>query len=154
MRGALDTLGARTIALQSPAFMGEFAAALGIAGQVDEGLAVIEAALARWRRDSGLWCEPELLRIDGELRLLGGETGAAYAAEQLFLQGLDCAHGQGALSWELRCATSLSRLWRNKHRIKEAYLVLAPILARFEEGFASTDLTIARALLDELQRTR
>jgi hypothetical protein len=42
-------------------------------------------------------------------------------------------------------------LWRNKHRIKEAYLVLAPILARFEEGFASADLMTAKALLDELQ---
>jgi predicted ATPase/DNA-binding winged helix-turn-helix (wHTH) protein len=151
MRGALDTLGARTIALQSPAFMGEFAAALGMAGQVEEGLAVIEEALARWRRDSGLWCEPELLRIHGELRLFSGETGAARAARELFSQGLDCAHRQGALSWELRCATSLSRLWRNKHRIKEAYLVLAPILARFEEGFASADLMTAKALLDELQ---
>jgi predicted ATPase len=151
MRGALDTLGARTIALQSPAFMGEFSVALGMAGQVEEGLAAIEAALAKWRRDSGLWCEAELLRIHGELRLLNGETGAAQAAQQLFLQGLDCAHGQGALSWELRCATSLSRLWRNKQRIKEAYLVLAPILARFEEGFASADLMTAKVLLDELQ---
>jgi predicted ATPase len=151
MHGALDTLGARTIALQSPAFMGEFAAALGMAGRVGEGLAVIEEALARWRRDSGLWCEPELLRIHGELRRLSGETGAARAAQELFSQGLDCARRQGALSWELRCATSLSRLWRNKHRIKEAYLVLAPILARFEEGFASADLMTAKALLDELQ---
>jgi predicted ATPase/DNA-binding winged helix-turn-helix (wHTH) protein len=151
MRGALDTLGARTIALQSPAFMGEFAAALGMAGQVEEGLAAIEAALARWRRDSGLWCEPELLRIHGELRLLNGETGAARAAQQLFLQGLDCARQQGALSWGLRCATSLSRLWRNENRIQEAHLVLATILARFEEGFGSADLLTAKALLDELQ---
>jgi predicted ATPase/DNA-binding winged helix-turn-helix (wHTH) protein len=151
MHGALDTLGARTIALQSPAIMGEFAAALGMAGRVGEGLAVIEEALARWRRDSGLWCEPELLRIHGELRRLSGETGAAHAAQELFSQGLDCARRQGALSWELRCATSLSRLWRNKHRIKEAYLVLAPILARFEEGFASADLMAAKGLLDELQ---
>jgi predicted ATPase/DNA-binding winged helix-turn-helix (wHTH) protein len=151
MRGALDALGPRAIALQSPAFMEEFAAALGMAGQIDEGLAVIEKAIARWRRDSGLWCEPELLRIHGELRLLHGETGAARAAQQLFLQGLDCAHRQGALSWELRCATSLSRLWRNEHRIEEAHRVLAPILARFEEGFASADLMTAMALLDELQ---
>jgi hypothetical protein len=42
-------------------------------------------------------------------------------------------------------------LWRSKHRIKEAYFLLAPILARFEEGFASADLMTAKALLDELQ---
>jgi predicted ATPase/DNA-binding winged helix-turn-helix (wHTH) protein len=151
LQSALDALGARATDLKYPTFMGEFAAALGMVGQADQGLGVIEAALARCRRDSGRWCEPELLRIKGELSLLTGETGATRAARELFSQALDCAHRQGALSWELRCATSLSRLWRNKHRIKEANLVLAPVLARFEEGFASADLMTAKALLDELQ---
>jgi predicted ATPase len=151
LRSALDALGARANDLRYPVFMREFAAALGIVGPVDPRLAAIEPALARSRRESEHWFEPELLRINGELRLLNGDTGAAHEAQQLFLQGLDCAHGQGALSWELRCATSLSRLWRNNHRIKEAYLVLAPILARFEEGFANADLMTAKALLDELQ---
>jgi predicted ATPase/DNA-binding winged helix-turn-helix (wHTH) protein len=153
MRSALDALGARTNDLQYPAFMGEFAAALGMAGQVDQGLAAVEAALARSRRDSEHWCEPELLRIKGELRLLNCESGTTRAAQQLFSAGLECAHRQGALSWELRCATSLSRLWRNENRIQEAHLVLAPILARFGEGFATADLMTAKALLDELQET-
>jgi len=131
------------------ALLGEFAAALGMAGQVDQGLAAIEEALARSGRDSVHWCEPELLRIKGELRLLNDETGAARAAQQLFSEGLDCAHRQGALSWELRCATSLSRLWRNENRIQEAHLVLAPVLARFGEGFATADLMTAKTLLDE-----
>jgi predicted ATPase/DNA-binding winged helix-turn-helix (wHTH) protein len=151
LRSALDALGDRAIHLRYPAFMGEFATALGMAGQVDQGLAAIEEALARSRRDSEQWCEPELLRIKGELRLLHTETGAARAALELFSQGLDYAHRQGALSWELRCATSLSRFWRNENRIQEAHLVLAPILARFEEGFGSADLLTAKALLDELQ---
>jgi predicted ATPase len=153
LRSALDALGDRANDLRYPVFMGEFAAALGMAGQVDQGLAAIEEALARSRRDSVHWCEPELLRIQGELRLLTGESGAARAAQQLFSAGLDCAHRQGALSWELRCATSLGRLWRNENRIQEAHLVLAPILARFTEGFAAADLMTARTLLDELQET-
>jgi predicted ATPase len=152
LRSALDALGDRANDLRYPVFMGEFAAALGMAGQVDQGLAAIEAALARSRRDSEHWCEPELLRIKGEL-LLSDETGAARAAQQLFSAGLDCAHRQGALCWELRCATSLSRLWRNENRIQEAHSVLAPILARFGEGFATADLMTAKALLDELQET-
>jgi predicted ATPase len=152
LRSALDALGARNDP-QYPAFMGEFAAALGMAGRIEQGLAVIEAALARCRRDSGLWCEPELMRIHGELRLLSAETSAARSAQELFLAGLDRACRQGALSWELRCATSLSRLWRNEHRIQEAHQVLAPVLARFEEGLASADFITAQALLDELQQT-
>jgi predicted ATPase/DNA-binding winged helix-turn-helix (wHTH) protein len=148
---ALDALGARPIDQRYPAFMGEYAVALGMTGQVDQGLAAIEEALVRSKRDSALWCMPELLRIKGELRLLTGETGAACAAQELLSQGLDCAHRQGALSWELRCATSLSRLCRNDNRIQEARLVIAPIFGEFEEGFASADLMTAKALLDELQ---
>src|SRR5260221_1145002 len=34
-------------------------------------------------------------------------------AEDHYQQGLDWARRQGALSWELRCATSLVRLWRD-----------------------------------------
>jgi predicted ATPase len=153
LRSALDALGGRSNDLRFPVFMGELAAALGMAGQVDQGLAAIEAALGRSRPDSMYWGEPELLRIKGELRLLNGETGAARAAQELFSAGLDCAHRQGALSWELRCATSLTRLWRNENRMQEAHLLLAPILARFQEGFASADLMTASALLDELQQT-
>jgi hypothetical protein len=40
---------------------------------------------------------------------------------------------------------------RNEHRIREAHLVLAHILARFAEGFATADLMTAKALLEELQ---
>jgi hypothetical protein len=153
MRSALDALGARANNRRLPVIVGEFAAALGLAGQVDQGLATIEEALGGSRRDSGRWCEPELLRIQGELRLLKGGTGATRAAQELFSAGLDCAHRQGALSWELRCATSLSRLWRNENRIEETHLLLAPILARFQEGLATADLMTARALLHELQQT-
>jgi predicted ATPase len=149
-RSALDALGDLAKDLY-PMLMGEFGATLAMGGQLDQGLVTIEDALARCRRDSQHWCEPELLRIQGELRLLNGEGSAARAAQELFSAGLDYAHRQGALSWELRCATSLSRLWRNRHSIKEAYLILAPILARFDEGFASADLMTAKALLDELQ---
>jgi hypothetical protein len=39
------------------------------------------------------------------------------------------------LSWELRAATSLARLWRDHDRIEEAYQLLAPIYDRFTEGF-------------------
>ena len=66
------------------------------------------------------WATAELLRIKGELFLLQGAPGAAAAAEGQFQQALDWARRQGALSWELRCATSLARLWRNQARTDEA----------------------------------
>ena len=67
-----------------------------------------------------------------------------------FRQALDWARQQGALSWELRAATSLARLWRDHHRGGEARDLLASVYGRFTEGFDTADLKRARRLLDEL----
>jgi len=91
-----------------------------------------------------------LLHIKGELLLLQGAPGDAAVAEGHFRQALDWARRQGALSWELRCATSLARLWRNQARSNEAREPLAPVYDRFTEGFDTADLKAAKALLDDL----
>jgi predicted ATPase len=92
----------------------------------------------------------ELLRIKGELLLLHGAPGAAAAAEDHFRQALDWACRQGALSWELRAATSLARLLRDQGRSIEAAALLQPVYDRFTEGFETADLRTAKRLLDEL----
>ena len=71
-------------------------------------------------------------------------------AEGRFLEGLDWARRQGALSWELRTATSLARLQRDVGRTEDAHELLAPIYARFTEGFDTVDLVAAKTLLDAL----
>jgi predicted ATPase len=55
------------------------------------------------------------------------------------------------LSWELRAATSLARLWRDQNRTKAAREILAPVYDRFTEGFETTDLKAAEWLLDRLR---
>ena len=91
-----------------------------------------------------------MLRIKGELLLSQGGSGAAAAAEDHYQQALDWARRQGALSWELRAATSLARLLRDHNRSTEAIAVLAPIYNRFTEGFETADLKTAKALIDSL----
>jgi predicted ATPase len=71
-------------------------------------------------------------------------------AENHFNQALDWARRQGALSWELRAATSLAGLLRDQGRIGEARDLLAPIYERFTEGFGTADLQAGKKLLDEL----
>jgi predicted ATPase len=73
----------------------------------------------------------ELLRIRGELLLLENAADAAVAAEDHFREALDWARRQGALSWELRCATSLARLRRDQARNEEAHVLLASVYDRF-----------------------
>ena len=120
--------------------------ALGRAGQNT----AIEEEIARSERTAEHWAMAELLRVKGELLLLQGAPEAAAAAEDLFRQALDWARRQGALSWELRAATSLARLLRDRDRIGEARELLAPIYQRFTEGFGTADLQAAKRLLDEL----
>ena len=70
--------------------------------------------------------------------------------EDHFRQALDWARRQQALSWELRAATSLARLLRNRGPSVDAIACLQPVYDRFTEGFGTADLIAAKLLLDEL----
>jgi predicted ATPase/DNA-binding winged helix-turn-helix (wHTH) protein len=125
----------------------EQAEALGHAGQIGEGLALLEAGIEQ--SETG-WLTPELLRLKGELLLLQNTPAAAETAERLFRQALDEARRQEALAWELRAATSLARWLRDRARTAEAVEALRPVYDRFTEGFDTSDLILTRRLLDEL----
>ena len=71
-------------------------------------------------------------------------------AETCFEHALDIARRQQAKLLELRGSVSLSRLWQHQGRRAEAYALLAPIYGWFTEGFDTTDLQEAKALLDTL----
>jgi predicted ATPase len=75
-------------------------------------------------------------------------------AEDHFRQALDWARRQGALSWELRAATSLARLLRDQGRSADALALLQPVYDRFTEGFGTANLKTAKALLDTLRPRR
>ena len=151
LRCALDELRKIGFVQRYPAFLGALAEGLARAGKGAEGVAAIDEALALSERDEGRWCMAELLRIKGELVLAEGGPNAAEAAEDHFRQALDWARRQGALSWELRVATSLARLWRDQNRPKTAREIVASVYDRFTEGFETVDLKAAKLLLDELR---
>ena len=150
LRSALDELRRTGYVLRYTGFLGVLAEALGGAGQVGEGLVTIGEALARSEHGEGRWNTAELLRVKGELRLSEGVPNAGAAAEVHFQQALDWARRQEALSWELRCTTSLARLWRDQGRSAEATALLQPVYNRFTEGFGTADLKAAKVLLDAL----
>ena len=69
-----------------------------------------------------------------------------------FERALAVSRKQQAKSWELRAAMSMARLWRDQGRRDEARELLAPVYGWFTEGFNTSDLKQAKALLDELAR--
>jgi predicted ATPase len=72
------------------------------------------------------WCEAEVHRTAGEIALLSPEPDAAKA-EAYFDRALVVARQQQVKSWELRAATSLSRLWRDQGEAQRARGLLAPV---------------------------
>jgi hypothetical protein len=92
-------------------------------------------------------CFAELLRVKAELSLHEGGGANLASAERGFLQALELAHQQGALSWELRAAIGIARLPYRSNRSVEARQILASTYDRFTEGFETADLRSARELL-------
>ena len=131
----------------TPQFIALLAAACEIAGQVEEGLTLLDDALQIVEKTGERWFAAELNRQKGELLLRQGHTEGAGA---LYRKALSIARRQEAKLWELRAAVSLARLRRGQGRHAEARDLLAPIYGWFTEGFDTPDLKEAKALLDEL----
>jgi predicted ATPase len=117
-------------------------------GKPAAALASAAAGLKAVEKMGGAPLEAELHRLRGEALLAG--AGTVSEAEAALQQAIAVARRQNAKSWELRAATSLSRLRRQQGRQQEAVALLAPILGWFTEGLDTADLEEAKTLLDKL----
>jgi predicted ATPase len=149
LRAGFDQFGNARPALQFVALL--MTAVLGHAGQDSEGFVELNKAIERPEQTEECWLIADLLRIKGELLLVQGAQDAATEAEGHFRRALDWARRQGALSLELRAATSFARLLRDQGRSTDALALLQPVYNRFTEGFDTADLKAAQALLDALR---
>ncbi|WP_425258798.1 ATP-binding protein [Rubrivivax sp. RP6-9] len=95
------------------------------------------------------WCAPEILRTAAEQELRSAPHARAGARAGIE-RALALARFQGALSWELRAATSLATLDAGSDRQARAGAALEQVYARFTEGHGTADLVAARRLLDQL----
>jgi predicted ATPase len=149
MRQGLAVVLAAGYMLARPLCLVLLAEAAGHIGQVEEGLRLLTEALAAFETSGRGDLLAETYRLQGEL-LLRQATPDAAQAEVCFQQALGIARRQQAKSWELRAATSLSRLWQQQGKRDEAHALLAPLYGWFTEGFDTADLQEAKALLEAL----
>jgi len=116
-------------------------------------------------RNSERYYQAELYRLKGELLLVGSagrvlfktaavgqvvvEHGqpASIDAEECLHQSMKIAQQQRARSLELRTATSLARHYQKRARPDEARVLLTRIRSTFTEGFDTSDMREAKALL-------
>jgi class 3 adenylate cyclase/predicted ATPase len=118
-------------------------------GQFEAAWRCIGEAMTTAETTKETWCKSEIHRTAGEIALMSPEPDAAKAQAH-FERAIAIAREQKAKSWELRAATSLTRLWRDHGKRQQAPDLLAPVYGWFTEGFDTLDLKEAKALLDEL----
>jgi len=151
LAGALDRAGDAQFLPRFLLLLGEYAACLGKTGDVAQGLAIANKAMARCEGRDELWYSPELQRVRGELLLQDAGGRPTTDVEQCFDHAIALARQQGALFWELRGSISQARLRIAQERPVEARDLLLLVYRKFTEGFDVTDdLREARAMLAAL----
>jgi predicted ATPase len=110
-------------------------------------LAALQEGLEIARTTGEHGWDAELHRLAGTVLLAENKLDEAEASLQ---QAIRVARAQQAKSLELRAARDLDRLWGEQGRRTEARDLLAPVFSWFTEGFDTTDLKEAKALLDQL----
>ncbi|HEX4196237.1 MAG TPA: winged helix-turn-helix domain-containing protein [Caulobacteraceae bacterium] len=137
--------------LRFSAFVGRLAEALGELGAVEEGLAVIDAALTSFASEPGHWCRPELLRAQASLGLRRGGRQALQQACADLSAAYAQARRQGALAWMLR----ISITWAENapdSEAAEARRRLGEVLAKAPTDTCSADVRRGRRLYESLAR--
>jgi len=121
-------------------------------GRFGEAEAAIRSALEIARIQNEGWCLAEVLRVQASILTAQGQT---TRAEVLLQESMAQAQKVGALSWRLRAANDLARLWCADSRADDARAMLLPLFNEFTEGFGTRDLVIAAGIIGEpaLQRS-
>jgi predicted ATPase len=156
MRQGLETWRAMGAGAARPPMLALVADAQEAVGQTIEGLNTVAEALTAVEKNGERLVEAELYRIKGQLSLHSAQVEASQGksieeAESCFLKAIAVARRQQAKSLELRASMCLSRLWLQRGRKQQARELLAEIYGWFTEGFDTSDLKEAKALLEELR---
>lgn len=149
IREAMDRRRAMRMGAVWPWYLALLAEAYGAAGEIEKGMAALDEAEEWVRRNDERLYAAEVHRIRGELLLKQGRPDPPQA-ERCFEAALAVARDRQAKSWELRAATSMSRMWEADGRRDDARELLEPVYSWFTEGFETADLRDAKNLLERL----
>ena len=141
----LEKLSAARYGVFHPILQAEFARCVAVTGRSRQAMAIFERAKINLDDENQLHA-PELLRIRGELALSSNEGLAVCRA--YFLRAIEMSERQGSLSWTLRAATSVAIAEKSLGRKEAAWRTLQAIYAKFREGLETSDLRLAKQVLN------
>jgi predicted ATPase len=124
------------------------------AGRIHSALRALDGARLSAESTNECFYLAEIYRLQGEIALSQGTLESRESAEAHFKRSLEIAGRQGAVSWELRTATSLARCWRDTGRQQDAVELLGPLFDRFDEGHDTSDVRAAADVMKTLRPRR
>jgi tetratricopeptide (TPR) repeat protein len=128
-----------------PLHLGQLAIAYAHREAPEIAISLVEEALATSKATNERFYDAELHRNRGDFFMTIGKSDLAELALQ---EALVLARAQKARLWELRAATSLTRLWWNQNRRTEAQDLLRPLYGWFREGLETQDLRLAKEFIE------
>lgn len=147
----IEAFRATNFLARMPFYLGIQADAFARSGRLEEAEATIQDSIECAVTQNERWCVPELLRIRASIL---AARGLREKAEALLTSSMAMALELGALSWRLRAANDLAKLWLSKAKKTEAHKMLLSVHGEFTEGFATRDLSVATSLLAALEPSR
>lgn len=147
LRRSQATLYATRHRIMTTVFATALAEGLAFQNQPVDALRTIDEAIAEIPAHGESFDMPEMLRVKADILARSGNDAEA---ENCFRRSLDLSRRQCALGWELRGAIGLGQLWHQAGKTGEARALLAPLVARYQDGLQTRDLVAARELLGAL----
>ena len=139
----------------TPFYLAMRAEGLALHDRPEDGLALLEQALAIVDRTGERYYEAEIRRLLGRLTLRSAQrAGLDRSAEaQAWLQqALECARSRQMASLALRAGIDLADLWLAQGRTAQALDTLEPACAAIEGGVTTRDVIAARERVAALRR--
>ncbi|WP_051320973.1 ATP-binding protein [Rhizobium mesoamericanum] len=147
---ALERVPPNAFHMRYTSFLRHLAEAWFEAGVPESALAAIDKVIEISTYHDEHWADAELLRLKGEVILLGYSEDSVAMAEDHFVRALEVARRQSALCWEMRAAISLASLFMRRRQFRNAKDLLGSVSGKFKAGFETADLVKAQSLLAAL----
>jgi predicted ATPase len=148
-RGLATYRGLKTPPVFWPLLLHLCAGAYSAAARPQDGLPLLDEAIAAGKSSSSDSLTPEFSILKGDL-LLAVSSDNAVEAESLYESAVTSAREVGAAMVELQAVMRLSRLWQNQGKIEQARKLLSSAYSKITEGFDAADMQDAKTLLDAL----
>ena len=154
MKEGLNGWHAIGAALMQPFLLSLLADGFRVIDDAKTGIKHLSDALTLVDNHQERFVEAELYRMKGALLLqVKNDAASVMMTEESFKKALSICQEQDARAFALRAAMSLARLWQQQDKTEAASALLLPIFQWFSEGFDTTDLHDAKALLHTLERS-